>query len=66
MKVKLKVIVYHVTNVTKHVIPVVPEAVETQHVAVVIEELFVCVHRIVRTQWLECFLNLNTNTPNIY
>ena len=53
------VVQYHVSDVTEHLVTVVPVAVEAQHVPVMVEKLLQRVHRVVRTQRLLGLLHLH-------
>jgi len=53
------VVQYHVSDVTEHLVTVVPVAVEAQHVPVVVQKLLQRVHRVVRTQRLLGLLHLH-------
>lgn len=60
-----EVVQYEVTRVAKHVVGVVPVAVEAQNVSVVVEELLQGIVLLVGSQWHHCILQLRAVGSNI-
>jgi hypothetical protein len=56
--VSQEVVQHHLSLVTKHGVRVVPVTVESQHMAVVVQELLQRVEFLVRPQWLHTLVHL--------
>lgn len=60
-----KIVQYHLAGISKHAVCVIPKAVESQDMTVMVKELFQVVSLLIRSQGLHAFFQLNETIVSI-